>query len=727
MINKGKTKVKTLRHIPLDIKITDVESGAMCASMLFKYYRLFLNRDQANEVAGTSINGTTLERIAEGFINKGFDTQIQENITDFQNVLLPAIVLLNNGKYRLIHKVSSKYVYFNDPESGKQKLDGAAFMKEFSGRLLEVYPNEKFKIIGKEKKLIDFIKEMMGNDIRLVFLAVILGIILLFPAIIFPASYKIFLDNILGLKQEYLFRPMILFLSLLMVFTGIVTFVQWKLITRIEIKHALLHSSNFFRRLLRLPLPFFMSRYPGELSKRIPLLSDVAMVFSIEFPKTLINVISIILYALVMLNYNVILTIIGVTFSIINLLALKFISTKRETLNQTIVQNQGKVYSESMVGLKMIETIKSTASENDFFAHWAGYQTRFINNYQKLGFINRFLDVLPEFLKNLNNIILISMGALLVIYNSMTVGFLVAFQALMDTFTKPVSQLLNNGSRFQDAASAITTLRDAFDVEEDEAFTKEINKKPLNVSPQTAKLEGYLDIVNLKFGYDKFAEPFIKDFNLSIKPGQCVALVGGSGSGKSTIAKLVIGIHKAWAGKVLFDGKPAVEYPNVIMTNSLSMVDQDIFLFSGTVSENISMWNKQVPKNRIKEAAHDACIDEVIEERPNGYESKVLESGKNYSGGQQQRLEIARALVTKPSILILDEATSALDPDTELKLMSNLRKRGASMLVIAHRLSTIRDCDKILVLENGNIVQEGIHDELIKQQDKLYYKLIKSS
>jgi len=725
--NKSGWKSIVGQKVPLDIEIMDQESGAMAMSMIFKYFNLYLNREAANHEAGISTKGTTINRLNEAFFRNGFDSVIRSDINDdFDNFLVPSLAGLNDGKYCVITKLTRDKIFINDPEKGRVKMSKKKFSSLFSGELIEAFPNEKFNPKGSNTGLMDVMKSWLGNSRRIVIYALILGLVLIIPKIILPVSYKVFLDNILDLRQNYLFRPLILTLSVLMVYTAVVTYVQWRLITRLEIKMALINSANFFRHLLRLPLPFFLGRYPGELGKRIPLNANLAMVFAVDLPKTIINIFSIILFAIVMLNYNVVLTLVGVAFSVLNLWALKIISNKREALNQTIVQNQGKVYSESMVGLKMIETIKASGLESDFFAHWAGYQTRFVNNYQKLGYINRFLDVLPKLLNNLNNIILICMGALLVIYGSMTVGFLVAFQSLMDSFTKPVSEILNTGSKFQDASSAITTLSDATDVKQEEIFIKYNSGNPA-VTPANAKIRGELVIKNIKFGYDRFDSPLIEDFSLTLKPGSCVALVGSSGSGKSTLAKIIIGIHKQWSGEILFDGKPYEEYPPEIFSGSVSMVDQNIFLFSGTVNENLTMWNDSTPKENIIAASEDACIHEVITERPGGYAAKVEEGGKNFSGGQQQRLEIARALVTNPSILILDEATSALDPNTEKMVIDNLRHRATTTLVIAHRLSTIKNCDKIVVLDKGQIVQEGTHDELMQQQDKMYYKLIKTS
>jgi NHLM bacteriocin system ABC transporter peptidase/ATP-binding protein len=720
-------KGKKQSTVPLKIKIQDKESGAMAMAMIFEYYGLYLNREKAGEEAGVSISGTTSDRLTKAFARNGFDTTLKKNVTDFGNILLPAIARRKDDQFCVITKITKDKIHLNDPVDGRVKISHEAFREKFSGELIEVYPNELFQPSGQKDNLLSCIKRWIAEDKYLVGCILIFGLILIVPNVIFPASYKIFLDDILDFRQENLFRPLILVLIALIIFTSAITFVQQRIVVKLEMKMAIINSANFFRHLLKLPLPFFLSRHPGELGKRIPLNATLALVFASDLPKTVINVISIVVYALIMLNYNILLTVIGVLFSIINLLTLKVITAKREALNQTIVQNQGKVHSVSTVGLEMIETIKSTASEDGFFSYWAGYQTNTINNEQRLGFVNKFLTVLPTFLKNLNTIIMICLGAFLVIYGNMTIGLLVAFQALMDTFTKPMSDIISNGGKLQDAAAALTTLQDLADTSEDESYTHSKDFSLQQVNPQNAKLQGKLEIRNLKFGYDKYDVPLIENFNLEIEPGKTVALVGSSGSGKSTVAKLITGIFKYWEGEILFDGKKKEDYSNIILSNSLSMVDQKVFLFSGTVAENVTMWNSAIPGETIVEAACDACIWDVIHERQDGLSSRVEEGGKNFSGGQQQRIEIARALVNNPSILILDEATSALDPATEKSVMNNLKRRACTTLIIAHRLSTIRDCDEIVVLDQGKIVQRGAHEELIKQINGPYYNLVKMS
>lgn len=719
---------KKQKKVPLDIKIADNETGSVSLSMVFEYYGLYLNRDEVRKEASISSNGATSDDLLDAFTANGFDASLRKDAnSDFNNFFLPAIARWKNDQFCVITKVTPNRIYINDPDVGRVKFSVDEFSKLFSEDVIEASPNKSFSAGGIKNKLLSVVKQWLIADRKAIFYILLLGLILIVPGVIFPATYEIFLDDIIGLGLAYLYRPLLLLLVILTIFTGLVTYVQQRISARLDIKLSILQSAKFFRHLLRLPLPFFLNRHVGELNHRIPLNSSLGLIFASTLPQTIINVISIIAFTVVMLDYNIFLTIIGVAFAVMNLVALKIIAAKRDALNQIIVQNIGRVNSISMDGLKSIETIKASARENDFFSLWADYQVNMVNNQQKLGVNNQLLSVLPIFLANLNTIILICLGASLVIYGSLTIGLLIAFQSLMGKFTEPLSQILIDGGSLQDAASSITTLKDATDVPEDMSFTRTDYEPIDKVTPAKAKLRGELELKNITFGYNKHEPPLFENFSLTIKPGQSVALVGSSGSGKSTLAKLILGIETKWEGEINIDGKPISDYNPLYLANSLSMVFQDTFLYSGTFKDNITMWNDTIPSNVISEAVNDACLDEILAERKGGLRSRIEEGGKNLSGGQQQRVEIARAIVNNPSILILDEATSALDTITEKTLTNNLRKRACSMLVIAHRLSTTKDCDNIIVLEHGKVVQQGTHNELLKEVDKPYYNLVKLS
>ncbi|MDR0927079.1 MAG: peptidase domain-containing ABC transporter [Ignavibacteria bacterium] len=719
--------VRTRSKVPVFIKIEDKESGAAAFKMVCDYYYLEMKREEARIEAGVTPAGTTFERLSQAFSRNGFDVIHRKEINfEDKDILLPAVVCNTDDEFAVLTKITANKYHIISCSSGRLSVSKDIFNNDFYNELIEVYPNDQFKEKRVDRSVVSLVRNWMSGGFSAVISIIILGILLIVPNVLFPASYKVFLDDILGRREIYLFRPFILCLVALMVIAPALTFFQRRLAMQIEMKSIVLQSSNFFRRLLQLPLPFFMSRHPGELGKRIPLNETLARVLSYDFPQLLINVLSIIVYVALMLQYNVWLTLMGVLFLVLNIVALRIVTNKRETLNQTIIQNEGQSYSVSMLGIERIETIKANATEDDFFANWIGYRIRATNTNQELDYTNKFLLVLPDFLKQLNAIIMLCMGALLVIYGHLTVGLLVAFQSIMNVFSKPMNDLLSNGGRIQDATAALTTLQDMYDSEIDDTYKNSITFSPSAVNPMESKLQGRIEIKNLVFGYDRYAPPLIDGFNLTIEPSESVAIIGRSGSGKSTIAKMLTGIHKQWSGDILFDGKHRTDFAAEYLANTLSSVDQSIFLFSGTVFDNISMWNSSIPHNIVVDACEDACIMEEINHRNGGLDSEVIEGGKNFSGGQRQRIEIARALVVNPSVLVLDEATSALDSETERILLNNLKKRACSVIVIAHRLSTIRNCDKIVVLDSGKVVQFGTHEEMLKIVDSPYYQLVNS-
>lgn len=483
---------------------------------------------------------------------------------------------------------------------------------------------------------------------------------------------------------------------------------------RLMIKLSVAMSGNFLWHTLRLPVGFYAQRFAGEISSRNQLNDKAAEVLSGKLATTVIDSLMMVFYALIMLMYDWVLTVVAIFFAALNFFALQSLSRNRVDANTRLAQESGKVSGVAIGGIQSIETIKASGLEFDLFSKFAGYYAKMLNAQQELALPTQILSILPTFLTSLAIASILVIGGLRVMNGSLSIGMLIAYQTLTQEFLKPVNNLVNFGSTLQELEADLNRLDDVLQNPidpESERTTNNENSQP-QISDDSFQLQGYIELQNISFGYSRMDSPLIENLNLSIKPGQRVALVGGSGSGKSTVAKLVTALYSHWSGEILLDGIPRSQIPRAVLANSLAMVEQDIFLFAGTIRENLTLWDPTIPETDVVQACMDAAIHDLVANMPGGYDAQVTEGGMNMSGGQRQRLEIARALVRNPAVLVLDEATSALDAETEQIIDQNLRRRGCSCVVVAHRLSTIRDCDEIIVFERGKVVQRGTYEDL---------------
>jgi NHLM bacteriocin system ABC transporter peptidase/ATP-binding protein len=550
---------------------------------------------------------------------------------------------------------------------------------------------------------------------------VLAGLGLVIPGLAIPTFAKIFVDEILiGGSQRWL-GPLLVGMGVAALLRAALTGLQQHFLMRSQAKLAITSTGRFLWHVLRLPMEFFSQRYAGEVSNRITSNQTVAAVLTSDLATSVIGLITALFYAVLMLWYDIVLTLIGVSIALVNLVVLRLISRKRADESQRLLQESGKLMATAMGGVQCIESIKAAARESDFFSRWSGYQAKASLAQQRLGVSTGFLSMVPVGLSLLSTAIVLGVGGFRVMDGALTIGMLVAFQTLLSSFSRPINDLVRLGAVVQRVTGDMKRLDDVGNYQVDERFRVTDDGEPV---PPERRLSGFLELRNVTFGYNRMREPLLKNFNLKLSPGDRVALVGTSGSGKSTVARLISGLYPPWEGEVLFDETARKDLPRSLLANSYASVDQEIFLFEGTVRENLSLWDTTLPDVAIQRAAKDACIHEDIASRRGAYTSKVEEGGRNFSGGQRQRLEIARALAIEPSIIVLDEATSALDAATEKIVDDNLRRRGCTCVIVAHRLSTIRDANEIIVLDQGNVVQRGTHDELMQEKDGAYARLI---
>ncbi len=709
---------------PIILESNKGESGAICLAMVLGAFGSFPKLNLVKNACNDNGNEILPENLAKVAAKFGLDALVKTGSFNELKVNTPLIIKVNSGKYLVVVKKSFKGYIIHDTEKGKQNLSDKELNAIYSGWSLTLIPNNDFKIAQKQSSFIKEIFKRVTPNLSKLTYVFIAGGILIFPKIIVPAFKKLFFDDIIILKQHQWFYPMITTLVVFIILGSILTYLQQWTLLRVEIKSSISESYKFITHILKVPFNYFYNHKSGQTISRIRLNDSIANLLTTDLSTALINIITILLYGIIMFNYNWILALVGVSVLLCNLIALNYFSKKRTALNQSLFKYQQAVFNTSTDGIESIETIKASGAENDFFSLWSSRLVNSINNQQKLGVTSRVLSILPTFLEQFQTITILVLGGLLIIEGEITIGVFLAVQSFLSSLSKPVGSLVEFTGDLQTSKSDINNLTESLEEPIDAFCDDEQKEKIETLSNESAKLTGKIEVKNISFGYSPFSDPLIHNFSLSAYPGKRIAIVGGSGSGKSTLLKVLSGLYQPLSGEINYDGKPLNNINKDVLRTSLSHIDQDTFFFKGTVSDNITMWNKSIKNERIIQSAKDADIHEIISERDGGYDSIVAPDGRNFSGGQRQRIEIARSFVTNPSIMFLDEATSALDTETEKKVMKNILNRKCTVITIAHRLSTIEDFDEIIVLERGKVIQRGNHSELLKDKNGLYYNLI---
>ncbi|MEB3294152.1 MAG: NHLP family bacteriocin export ABC transporter peptidase/permease/ATPase subunit [Synechococcales bacterium] len=731
-----------IHRTPSVLQMEAVECGAASLAMILGYYGYVASLSELRQVCGISRDGSKASNLLNAARNYQLQAKgIKAEIPALQKLMLPYIVFWNFNHFLVVEGFYRDRVYLNDPATGPRSVSLAEFSEAFTGVVLTFSPTAEFKKGGQKPSVLRSLWTRLRSSVWSLFFCIIIGFLLVLPGLATPAFSQIFIDQILLQGRQDWLRPLLIAMIVTAVLTGLLTRMQLQILRQLKIKLAISQSSRFLRHLLYLPVSFYDQRFAGEISNRTQLNDRLAELLSGQLATTVISAVMLVFYAVVMWMYDWVLTLVSLLFISLNLLALQLGARQRSDTNTRLMQEQGKSEGVAIAGLQSMETLKAAGSESDFFTRWAGYYAKAINARQEMEVLNQRMEMLPTLLSSLSVMCLLVIGGFRVMDGAFTIGKLIAFQSLMQQFMQPISQIVKLGSDFQELSGTLNRLDDVLKHEIDPILKQQPTPSPLRqiyqstddhsaldrrpLSTLQPKLEGYLEIRNLTFGYNRTAPPLIENFSLALKPGQRVALVGGSGSGKSTIAKLVAGLYQPWSGEIYFDGKMRSDILRSVWVNSVAMIEQDVLLFSGTVADNLTLWDSTIPERNILQACQDAAIHDMIAAMPNGYQADLLEGASNLSGGQRQRLEIARALVNNPSILLMDEATSALDTETERMIDYNLRLRGCTCLIVAHRLSTIRDCDEIIVLERGKVVQRGNHDQL-RQHPGHYLDLIRS-
>lgn len=714
-----KPKTKGVVNTPLIMQLEALECGAASLAMVMAYYDKWVALEQVRVDCGVSRNGSNAKNILRAAQKYGFKTKGYAYTTEKlrQNGKFPGIIHWGGGHFVVINGFRGNKAIISDPAKGVLKVDLKTFDKIFTGIYLEIVPDEGFVPGGKRKSILSFAKKRLRGAAPLIAFFAITTIVFYIIGIINPILNQVFVDYLLGGNNPGWLLPFIFIFAGIGFLQIIATLVQSLYQYKIRGKLDLVGSTTYMWRILRMPIEFFSQRMVGDLQSRQSENASIAETLVNVFAPLLFNTIMLIFYLVVMISKSWILTLVGVVTVFLNAFVSFYISKLRVNISRVQSRDRARLNGLTTKGIEMIETIKSNGAEASYFSSWSEAQDNVINQRLKIAKTNAFIGLIPAFVSMIANYSILILGVYYTMQGHFTIGSILAFQGLLSSFMLPATTIINSGQTLQEMRTSMERVDDVLEYPLDPNVIREIPMEEIS------KIRGNLILKNVTFGYSRLDNPVLVDFNLEIKQGQKVAIVGSTGSGKSTLSKLVSGLYSPWSGDIIFNGKKIEEIDHEIFTSSIAVVDQDITLFEDTISNNIKMWDESIEDYEVIMACNDAQIHKTIMARDGQYNAPVLEGGKNFSGGEKQRIEIARSLAADPSIIILDEATSALDAKTEHEVVKAIKKRGITTIVIAHRLSTIRDADLIVVLEKGHIVEKGNHDELMALKGS-YYNLV---
>lgn len=697
-------------RVPTVLQMEAVECGAAALAMVLAYFGRFVPLEELRVACGVSRDGSKASNLLKGARGYGLVARgYRREPSALVDLPLPMVVHWNFNHFVVLEGLRRGRVFLNDPAAGPRVVSYREFDEAFTGVALTFEPSRDFERGGDRRRLLASLRPRLARSYPALVYVLGAGLLLVVPGLVVPTFSRVFVDDVLVRRAADLVKPLFLVMGLTVAALGALTWLQHHYLLRLETRFAVTTSSRFLWHVLHLPMRFFTQRFAGDIGSRVAINDRVAHLLSGELAGAFISTCMAVFYAAFMWQYDRVLSTVAMSTAALNVVALKYFSARRAHLNQKLLHDRGRMLGTAMAGLQGMETLKAMGAESDFFARWSGHQAKTVGTEQRLKVETEILSTVPRLLMPVSTALILGVGGLRVMDGTISMGMLVAFQALMLGFITPVNRLVDLGSTLQEVQGDIARLDDVLSAP---AHAPSSLDEEQDSSDSRVKLSGYLELRDVTFGYSPLDPPLLENFNLSLRPGSRVALVGGSGSGKTTIARLVCGLYEPWGGAVLFDGRSRRHWTRRMMTSSFSVVDQEVFLFEGSVCDNLTLWDTTIEEADMVRAASDACMHDEISSRPGHYHSRVEEGGRNFSGGQRQRLEIARALVTNPVLVVLDEATSALDPTTEALIDDNLRRRGCTCLIVAHRLSTIRDCDEIIVLERGRVVQRGTHDEM---------------
>ena len=707
-----RSKKRRVKKVPVVVQMETVECGAACLSMILAYYGKWLSLEQLRTDCGVSRDGSNARCIVQAARRHGLDAHgYRADISHLEH-MAPAIIHWNYNHFVVFKGFDGGLAYINDPGIGSIAVTMDDFNRSYTGVAITASPTDQFKPQGHQTSILHYVRENIRGVGDAFMFTLIMGILTAFAGMLYPLFSQVFMDDIITGKNEEWTVPFFVGMGALVVFHFLLAFLDNVYGRRFSGSMSLKGNTRFLWHALNLPMEFFAQRYVGDIVQRQSLNETITTTLVRILAPYAINILLLIVYVVVMARYSFLLTLMGLMSVALNIYVVRKESELRNNLSRAMEQTEGKFYGITMSCVDNIESIKAAGAERKFFEFWAGYFAR--RNNQEVAFEARSFS--PYVFGHVANALVLILGAALILYGDFSIGMLMAFQGFMAEFMRPAMGLMQGSTTVIELRSQMERIDDVI------AYPTEKWSDDANEA-HGAKMGGMFEMKNVTFGYSPTSEPLIKDFSMKLEPGKSVALVGTSGCGKSTIAKLVAGLYEPWSGDILFDGRKRSEISHEEYVNSVAVIDQNVVLFDDTISENLKMWDHSIEDFTMTMACIDSGIRNDIISRPRGFNTKLVKGGGNFSGGQRQRMEIATALAREPILLVMDEATSALDTVTEREVMQNIRQCGASLIVIAHRLSTVRDCDEIIVMDHGQIAERGTHDELMSR-DGIYKKLM---
>ena len=696
---------------PTIFQMEATECGAASLAMIFAHYGKHIPLEKMRVETGVSRDGCVAGNIMRAAKKYGFECHgYRKELDGLKKLPVPSIIHWNFNHFVVFEGIRGKHAYLNDPAVGHRKLTIQELDEGFTGVVLTFAPTAEFRKEKKQGNFMPFLRRRLRGRGGILFKLVYVGLLLFFPGLILPVLSQAFIDDVLCNGYTDWLTKILVFMGGCVLFKIALSYYRGVLLQKLKSVMCTLSGRQFLNHMFRLPISFFDQRYTGDLVSRIQNNTDVDNFLAGDFAETFLNILIAVFYLAILFLYSWQMTLVGV-IQIVICTAIVLIGNK--TVAESTIKMQmtgGKLYGAVCAGLNITDTIKASGVETEYSARILGHQAKNAELEQKLSRFQQLVGGIPEAVGKLADVALLLLGGWLVIRGDMTVGMLTAYNALFDSFCAPMNSVVGFFRSLQVTKSNIQRVEDIEKHEIDPCYRTKVQAQDV-----CGKLSGEVTLQNVSFGYSRLKPPLIEDFHFTLHSGESIAFIGASGSGKSTISKVISGLYQPWGGQVLFDGKPAEAIAKAVMNASISTVSQKITLFSGTIRDNLSMWNPAVTEEDMEQAARDACIYDFILRQPGGFDFMLSENASNLSGGQRQRMEIARALATNPTILVMDEATSALDPIVEKQVLDNIRARGCTCIVVAHRLSAVRDCNEIIAMADGKIVQRGTHRELLKQ------------